>query len=332
MKRILFVLGTVLFLALLLAPSSPASAASVSCVADPAVVTVGDPVTVICTGFTPNEMVTAWLTEPDGHVRAWPGGKVDATGSVAITFPTSFGGVINVSLGEWAVTVKGADSQLIGIGRANVGGKAEAVAGAKLTATSTGRLLTLEGTGFDPFEMVSFWVDSPNGDCSGFIFGIGISSETLPTIQADMDGNVALSISAGSGLCGGLYHFVARGNTSRLGAETFWGVPNQSVTETAVLVATPSVVPVGELAAFSGTGFTPKTGVSCWATSPQGQVASIGGVSADGSGNVGFALRTDFFSFASLGALGDWVVTCRSGTNGPLGIAHFSLAGNVVDP
>lgn len=65
--------------------------------------TVGTPVTITATGFTPNETVSAWATGPDGNVTQIGSAPASADGTVTITiaFPAA---------GNWQVTTHGQTS------------------------------------------------------------------------------------------------------------------------------------------------------------------------------------------------------------------------------
>lgn len=348
MKRTAFVLlGTVLLLALFVLQGSPASAASGVCVSSPGSGPLGSVFTVTCSGFFPNEGITYWLTEPDGHayaglnnfINASTSHRADSAGNASVTVFTRRSDGAAIALGEWAVTIKGAAN--IGIGRFTVTGGTEGVSGATLTANADGFVI---GSGFMPGEIVTIWFDYPNGDCSGewklgtYLGGPGLSTSPWGNRKADSAGMIAFNF--GSSLfaseCDGTYHIVARGNSSGAGGETWWTTGNNPVATNAVLTANPSsVVARGGLISFSGFGFNSNSAVTCWETSPQGQALSIGPYMTGSGGTLGFSIVTgsnyDPLYRSSEGALGRWAVTCRDGS-GNTAIAWFWVYGAMVDP
>ncbi len=336
MKRVLFILAAVLMLALFAAPSTPVSAdtsAVAGCVSDPPSGPLGTTFVITCIGFDPNEMVTAWTTEPDGQVTPAPGGKTDKHGTFSLAFTSQFGG-ISVALGQWAVTVRSAKTGLTMIGRFNVSGGTEGVKGALLTADSTG---FVTGMGFLPGEPVSVWVEFPNGDCSGNWAGIppiGISTLPFGTVTADADGVIQFQFSVSKYLCRGTYHIVARGVKSGIGGEIFLTQVNVNVTESAVLTVTPTnAFIIGSHLVFEGTGYGAKEPVSCWETTPQGAALPIGSVTADASGSFSIGFTTGLFGIVGEGPIGEYAMTCKGGVTGATGIARFTLTGHaVVDP
>jgi hypothetical protein len=83
---------------------TPAPAPAPAPAATGTAATVGTPVAVTATGFTPNETVSAWVTGPDGNVTQIGSAPAAADGTVTITitFP---------SAGTWQVTAHGQTSQ-----------------------------------------------------------------------------------------------------------------------------------------------------------------------------------------------------------------------------
>ncbi len=347
MKRFLFVLCTVLFLALLVVPSTPASADSSltrGCTSSPSSGPIGTVFAVTCFGFNSEEMVTAWATEPDGMVWTMPGGKVGKDGSITYVLPSRvYGGTAAISVGQWAFTVKGATSGLTMIGRFTVTGGKEGVSGATLLADKDGNVF---GTGFLPNETVSVWIDFPNGDCSNTWFGpflgqtIGLSTLSVGEIKANSAGDILFQFGVGSLWCQGTYHIVARGMTSGIGGETWWSTPNRPVGGGALLVASPSTAFITNgFVTFAGTLFGANESVSCWLTNPQGRVTFLGDFKTDATGSFAFGYPTGVFWVSpplgpyGEGPVGEYATTCKGATSGLTGIARFTLTGHtVVDP
>lgn len=340
MKRTLFVaLPILLFLTVLILPNSQAHAASATCAASPAIGPVGTLFSINCSGFGPDEPTFAWVTEPDGATFSYgsnfagPNGasKTDALGNVTYRFATRDGDFV-FSLGEWAMTVKTASA--IGIGRFTVTGGTEGVSGATLANVDG----TIVGSGFAPFEFVTVWIDYPNGDCSAnWLAGPGLSSRGYGTFKTDGSGGFAFVFAPDEIWdCSGTYHLVARGNTSGLGAETYWTSPNHPQTESATLVASPDkVLGILGFISFAGSGYAPLEFVTCWETTPQGAVLPLETNKANGSGEISFGFHTGaniMGVIPSEGALGEWAATCRGNSSGRIGIARFTVIGGLVDP
>lgn len=343
MKRtILFMIGAVLLFTLLFFASSPASAIGLGalCTVDPAAAPAGALFTITCSGFVPGEQTNAWLTEPDGatieynflNAGNFATGKVDSKGNVTYRYSSGIKDY-KVGLGPWALTVKGKNA--IGIGRFRVQGGTEGVSGASLKYVNG----VLIGSGFGANEIVTLWIDFPNGDCSANWFdGPGLSTATFANLKADANGSFSFPIVLDPDAfdCAGFYHFVARGNTSHLGGDTYIATRNHHVTENATLIANPDrVFAIGQLITFNGSGFEPFETVTCWDTTPQGATPPVGNENVDANGNFTTGFHTGSFiaKFAvSNGALGKWFLTCRGNKSGRIGIASYLVVGGIIDP
>jgi hypothetical protein len=196
--------------------------------------------------------------------------------------------------------------------------------------------VTVWGTGFMPGEMVSFWLEPAGGGCpsmtdheaidAGIIQpGVaalyireeinipiydGLGSQEFATVKAASDGSATVDVYFTSLACEGAWRFVARGNSSWYGAETWVTVIGNAVATNAWLTADPgSVTAMFDTVSFSGWGFGANEHVSCWLTTPQGRTLgypndyivtySIPGeyirnqqIESDAGGNIGFSLVT----------------------------------------
>lgn len=162
---------------------------------------------------------------------------------------------------------------------------------------------TVSGSGYTPGEIVSFWWDPPQGGCSNltthssydlivdyppffdvdarvaqnssyFFYGV----QALGNAKAGSDGSVEFAIYFYPYDCEGVYHVVARGNSSGAGADTHVTLIGNPISESAWLSAAPNVVhALFDRVAFSGSGFAAGEHVTCWLTSPQGQTQAIPG-------------------------------------------------------
>lgn len=157
--------------------------------------------------------------------------------------------------------------------------------------------VTLTGTGFEAGEMVSFWLEPANGGCASLtehqsnVFQLvspgiitlfldedfntpiynGLGAQYFTTVKADESGQARADAYFTMLACEGMWHFVARGNTSHRGAETWVTVIGNSVTVNASLTADRATVPaMFGTVSFHGEGFAPQEQLSCWLTSPHG--------------------------------------------------------------
>lgn len=334
MKRSLFVFVTVLFLVALLAmPSSTFAAADATCQADPPSGPVGTTFVITCWGFDPNARVYAYLVEPDGTATiTFASGtlKANESGYVTYTQETRFDNVTTLGVGTWVFVVEqlGLAKSVVHRGEVafTVTGGSEGVSGAWLSADPSsitkpevghdhlqfGSItvnfgnpsdpVTITGWGFAPYEMVTFWYDPPNGECSSFTAHYnyrasvnlppivvakgtltenfpafdGLGSTALATVKADGAGNVTMEIFFYYWACEGRYRVVGRGNTSGKGAYTWVTLTGNSVSTNAWLYADPtSVTGLFDRVQFSGGGFWGGERVDCWLTSPQGRVVAF---------------------------------------------------------
>ena len=433
MLRYRFLLFSVILLSILTSVHARAvhAAADAVCTTEPTTGLIGTVFTITCSGFDANTYVYPYTVEPDGtavagSVNGVPGGRTDSSGSITFTFPTRYENFTQ-AIGTWTVAVEqlGPGHAVIhrGITRFTVGGGTEGVSGAALSANpSTVKkpsqaythqnidgivtlndfavtTTNLSGSGFQPYEYVSFWADYPRSECSSFtvhynedaelieppIFVarvtdqynvpaiIGIGTFALTTVKADASGNVSLDIGFFSYDCEGAWHIVARGVSSGRGGDTYVTLVGNPITATVSLIASPNIASaMFDRITFTGSGYASNEHISCWLTTPEGQVVGVPndlfvsvnlgffvdrsiGLAADSAGHVSFQFETgsfydnvhqqtsgvggssdshgEFFDpFQSEGALGVWAMTCRGDTSGAIGIADFTLTGGVVDP
>lgn len=360
MKRSLYVLlGVLALLAVLAVPSAVTQAATGAlCWSNPTSGPIGTVFQVNCTGFTPNTQLFAYYVEPDGTAVAYDSLKSDAGGAVSFSLNSNFGTEAAPALGDWKWVVEqtGLAKSVIyrGIATFRVTGGTEGVSGATLwtdkSKVTKNESVNIYGSGFAPYEMVTVWWEYPNGDCSTFtahdffLFNYpqerGFSSLFLFDTKADAAGNISDSEGWTQYACEGKYRLVARGNTSRRGAETWVSVTGNAVTTNAWLYSSKSLVyGLFDTVSFNGSGFGSGEHVTCWVRTPQGQVSAIEttSVKADTGGAIGFSIYTGSlfpgFALTSEGATGEYAVTCRGDSSGATAIATFMVTGNpVVDP
>lgn len=336
-----FVISGLLLAFVFFAAPRTTAAATLNILCDPASNTlhVGDNIPITCYGFTPNVTVFAYTVEPSGTADALGPIKADAQGTVSFTIATDFG-TEKEKTGAWKVVVEetGLAHSVLrrGIVEYFIHGATVGVSGATLSAnpsqlnkpaqaygfftfndTSGGNTIHLRetylkdvstvisGSGFTPGEMVSFWVDPPNGGCSNFTIrsdanehvdfppiakisgnvvqndpGFGLGSHWIGDAKADQSGNASTGLFFDLLDCEGVYHVVGRGNISGAGGDTFVTLVGNAVTTSASLEASPGVVhALFDHIQFSGSGFAAGEHVTCWSSSPQGITWALPGIS-----------------------------------------------------
>ena len=364
-----FVLAALLALATLAAPAANAGTVA-GCWSDPSEGPAGTVFNLHCAGFEPNAMVWPYLVEPDGATSSFCAFtdvnvasanecqfKVDQDG--LISFPLSTKSPYSApAFGTWTLVVEqlGPGHTVIwhAEGKFTITGKAESVSGAHVWASTDTALknerITIYGHGFEPFEVVTIWFEYPNGDCSSltehwppyvnFPRFFGYATNWLTNVKTDAAGEFASTGSLPTLLCEGKYHFVARGNTSDNGGETWVTLVGNAVETNAWLKADKSSVSaIGEHISFSGWGFGAYESVTCWLTTPQYQameVYNLPELKTDAGGEFSFHTWTGGFEpgylYFSEGPVGKYAMTCRGNVSGATAIAEFMVNGNVLDP
>ena len=359
MKRGLIILIALLAVALLVAvPAKTTQAATATCWSDPEEGPVGTDFDIFCYGFPADTILWVYAVQPDGAAEAWGSIKTDEDGTIAFSAASKFGNYAALALGTWTVVVehRGLANAILHEATTTfrITGGTEGVAGALLWADADayekGDVVTLYGSGFAAYEIVTAWVEFPNGDCSSTTYHLqpylnwpvifGESTEILGDIKADASGSFAVSFWFNPVACEGKYRIVARGNSSGWGDETWVTITGHAVTETAWLVAEKDVVAaMMDTQYFTGTGFGANEHITCWLRSPQNQVLNatdLDNVKSDSSGAFSFGIWTGSFypGFAvfSEGALGVYAMTCRGDVTGATGIAEFTVTGGTFDP
>ena len=317
MKRaLLFVAGAILIL-MLFAMTQTIRADNETCQTG----AVGTQFSFSYSGFSPNKYVNAYLVEPDGAAVTYGSFKTDKDGAVTITVD-SFLDKSTRGVGTWKIVVEEYASGQTLVKRFTncftIVGRAEGVSGASLiseykeiyksakgmlsykpngkdTVNYWGSTSTkITGSGFLPGEIVSIWLESPNGECSSlsihetvrfnsdyslspdnynipYLKGVGAFG--IADAKADKDGIISGNVYFYISDCQGVWRIVARGNTSKRGAETQVTLLSSYFKTDALLAASSeSVDPMKGYISFSGSDFDPNEHITCWVTSPQGQV------------------------------------------------------------
>lgn len=362
MKRIVLISGMIL-LAILLASHAPRAlaAADASCAVSTARAAIGTNVVFTCGGFDPNTVVFPYYVQPDGAAEAGPldyayPTKTDAQGVVTFVFPTGGDGSFTFGVGKWTLVVEqlGLGHTVVHRAEASVivTGGTEGVSGAVLRGSADsvfkGEDWAMYGSGFAPFEIVTIWGENPNGECSTYAFNTGVGFNyynldgvdtfQLGDIKADGAGNFVADFGHFFPAdCQGKWHFVARGNASKRGGDTFVTVKGLAVKESASLVADKNPVrALFDTLSFHGSGYAAGEHITCWTTDPQGRAVVLGETKADAGGNMALSWYTGSLvpglPVTSQGPLGEWAATCKGDSSGAIGIARYVLVGNVVDP
>ncbi|MBI4674616.1 MAG: hypothetical protein HY741_23475 [Chloroflexi bacterium] len=370
MKHLVLVPVAIIFLTALAAVphATTFAAADATCVSDPTAGPVGTTFVITCSGYTPNSYVYAYLVEPSGaagELFDQSGAiKVKEDGSISYTQPSKYGNTSSLMTGTWSFVAEelGLANTVLHRGETKftVTGGTEGVSGAVLSADpstlhkpevaydhidfgpgtinflASSEPATISGAGFQPGEVVTFWVEPAGGGCSSMTAhqsieaGVvqpsvaalfvredlsypiydGLGSQLFANVTADADGAAAVNVYVTSAACEGAWRFVARGNTSLNGGETWLTVIGNAVATNAWLTADPgTVTAMFDTVQFSGYGFGANEHISCWLTTPQGQTLgypheyiitySLPGefirnqqIRSDAGGNIAFSLMT----------------------------------------
>jgi hypothetical protein len=331
MKKLAFVLVAVLALFALVAvpPATTYAAADATCTSDPSSGPVGTTFVITCWGYTPNAYVYAYLVEPAGVATTVFGNgsiKVAEDGSVTYVQSSNLGN-LTLATGTWGFV-----AEELGVGPGavlhrgetwfTITGGTEGVSGASLSASPStinkpevayssfaippfniafqnfSGAVVLSGSGFAPYEIVTVWVEPPQGGCPSLtshekwkdglvLYGLiaireewefntplydSYGSQFFGNLKADSGGNISGTAFFSALACEGEWHFVARGNTSGWGSETLVTVIGNPVMTNAWLYSDKSsVMGLFDTINFWGSGYGAKETVSCWLTSPRGQ-------------------------------------------------------------
>ncbi|MGE5139916.1 MAG: hypothetical protein ACM3JD_10660 [Rudaea sp.] len=346
--------------------ASPASAADLTCVADPSSGPPGTTFGLTASGFSPNTMVWLYAVEPDGTAFSDPtfnafggGAKANADGVVSFTFVSRFS-VYDIpiarALGDWTLVV-----QELGLGGSTVhqaeckvniaAGTPAQLTGAALAVNPAvavvGTDVVVTGSGFEANEPVNLWVSPPQG-CSSWAFELpnvppyhysAASAYGQDSIKTTSEGEFIYFLPTYSLLtCHGEWTISAFAPRSGFGATATYTIVGRATPGGAVLTVNPEVaVARGALLTFSGSGYTPNGVASCWETRPEGTVRFIDSVPSNGGGEIGFNLITGMDDAAlemhySEGSAGQYAMTCRDNATGVTGEAQYLLSGLPVDP
>lgn len=206
--------------------------------------TTGDPsslhgalVDIFGRGFLGQEVISVWITTPDGTVVDYPQQQASDIGSFASTFVFD----ANYPTGQYAFTALGTRSGYQVITRFNLASRPSAPSGwAQLRVAQPfpanvdqRTRFEVQGKRFDPYERVDVWITLPDGGVRG-----------LPSQLANEFGEFFAVVDLDERLPTGEYDFTAKGaNSGRLVVTTLnvtAGSPN--VTDT-----TPDLNPVPQV-------------------------------------------------------------------------------------
>jgi hypothetical protein len=284
-------------------------------------VVAGQPVNFSGDGFTPNETLSAWTTDPNGWPAAVSSLVADSDGHISYTIDT-----LGHIVGRWYLTVHGLSS------------KAEAIAPFDLLAgiiTSPdpnptadpasgpvpqgglqvtpdtgpiGQVFQFSGSGFAVKEIIRLWETTPLGQ-----------AYKLGELYADGDGKLSYTYT-GHGVIAGIWAVTAHGMTS--GIEKVGYLRLITKTEgVASIQVSPDHGNSTTLLEVTGSNFLASETYSYWATAPDGMTydAGRGLIATDGT--------LSFHFFMPDTKVGRWSITVDGLSSKRQAIAFFTYDG-----
>lgn len=309
-------------LALLLGLWSLGSQAfSASLSVSPAVARQNDTVTLVGSGFSPNETVSVWITYPDFRVFGVAELTTNGDGSFNYPYLPDFLGATFSPTGRYTYTARGLSSgrEVYADLNVNIGAAPGTSAGVSLVADpgrdTQGSYFVIRGGGYGTNETVAIWLRYPDN-----------TVRDLGQIQAGPGGVVEYVLYV-SGVPVGRYAFTGRGLGSGANGIAEFDVRVDDLTTATgqgSLTVTPSPDNQRSYATFSGSGYQPGEIVTIWVTLPNFATLWIGDVQADSGGAfsavlylseqepVGKRAYTAFGNTSGLRAVADYVLTAGS--------------------
>ena len=231
--------------------------------------------------FSPDEVVSLWMTFADGSVFGFGIDHLNAGGDGA--FEIEIGLPATLPIGLHQITARGQSS-----GRGAVvpfyllpgqGPQATQGTGLVVTPEAPRQLETVElaGSGFESGETVALWLTLPDG----VVVALGQQS-------ADATGSFLTSLTVPSFLPIGHYSATARGDRSGNTAIALFMVQygNGLDVPGAALAVNIGRATQGTLLEVVASGFTRGESVSFWLTRPDGAVLDLGASRADDAGDL----------------------------------------------
>jgi hypothetical protein len=229
-------------------------------------------ITLLLSGFRPEESVNIWQTLPDFSVANLGNFDMDETGAASVSvFVDS-----NTPTGTHAFTARGNESlrQDTAFFELTLGEGAAPDTVVQIQVRSDvegqGGTFAFSGSGFDPNEGIALWINLPDNTVEG-----------LGTIRANAEGVFQYELTLGGDYPAGIYQLTAYGLDSDLtGIVTFQLLPGSATGEPAgrpdpVLVVRPADVVQFETVTIEGQNFGRDEDVSLWVTLQNGSVAPL---------------------------------------------------------
>lgn len=287
MRHILLVLCL-----LLAATALPAHAqSSATLTVQPEAAPQNSTVTLTLGGFQADEPVSVWLTLPNFATEPIADYAVSETGELVIEYlmaATRPAGLYSFSArGNWSGQLATAQFEL------TLGEGVPPDSDVTLTLESSSVLeqgdeFVFVGSGFQPRERVSLWINLPTEiiEDQGFVI-------------ADGEGYFRFTLTLDSNYPEGTYQLTARGNRSNLtGIVDFFLTRGQLPSfDLPVLFINPSQARQTETIRIEGQNFAAEERVSVWMTLEDGVVVQVRETTTDTDGNFGFDLRLDATNF-----------------------------------
>lgn len=204
-RSLRFILPLVLALTVLLV-APPFIARADSLTADPPSGTVGTVFQISGTGFAPGELVSLWISHPDGTIESQGFTTADGSGNISFSaIPTE-----NWGYGFFVQVARGLRSKYETTVTFEFYSPEVGSSGSAATGCSAG---VFYASGFQPNERVATWTGLPDG-----------TYQPLPAVSADADGIVTFTWTPQFGWPGGVYSVAAQGYGSKVQAadDYYW--------------------------------------------------------------------------------------------------------------
>ncbi|MGB8648815.1 MAG: hypothetical protein WCF84_26495 [Anaerolineae bacterium] len=266
----LVVVALVVFV--LTAPAALASSISVT----PNPAWLGYPFWVTADGFHPYEIVSTWVSRPDGVAVGTGQTIADETGTVEFNFTLPYtwpqGSYRAVARGKSGLELY-SDFWVNGPTLSTVT-PTPTPSPAQYLGDMEGRTFIYSGTGYQPGELVWVWYTNPSG-----------ANIFYSKVYADAWGNVWFPITLGADWPFGVYHFASKGLTSKHTTNMEMGYFDGQVTG---VRASDPVLGLPFVVNFTGSGFKPGEQVRMWVSLPGGGARALPQTAADANGDVNF--------------------------------------------
>lgn len=276
-----------------------------------------DTVTLVGSGFTPDETVSVWITYPDFSVFGVAEIVVDGDGSFSYPYLPDFLGATFTPTGRYTYTAYGQTSgrEVYAVIDVAVDQAPGPSTGVTLTTEprrdGQGTAFVFRGSGYAGGEEVALWLRYPDN-----------TVEDLGRVEAGPAGMIEYILEVG-GSPVGRYALTARGLAGGAnGIAEFDLLVDDLTSETgkATLSVSPTRDDQRSYAVFTGSGFRPSEIVSVWATLPDFSTVWVGDVQADENGAF-----TATLYLSEREPTGSRTFTAYGNISGLQGLASFAL-------